>query len=283
MTSYDIFHRIALNWMIPAYFFLGGLSAGLFFVAVIINNWKREYKALALPVAILSPLCLAAGMGLLTLDLGHPLGFWKLLVTFQPSSAASWGVWGLSVFGAVSAAYAFFLFKGKEDISKVLGYIGLPFAIFTATYTGVLLAQMQGMVLWHTALLPWIFLVGAGISGLAFTILIAIATGKTEELGDKFFSLGKTLTLLIIIELGMIFTEVLILFNGGTNAAQSAKVFLMGEYSFLFWGIEIFLGAAIPFLIFFKSKKPSLQSVAATLVLIGVYAMRFIVVMAGQV
>jgi len=285
MTSYDIFHQIALHGMIPAYFFLGGLSAGLFFIAVMFNNWKKDYKVLAKPAAILSPIVLAAGMGLLAFDLGHPFKFWRLMVTFQPTSAASWGTWLLSIFFILNVYHAYLLIKGDDAKAGKIGYLGLPFALCAATYTGVLLAQMQGMALWHTALLPWLFLVGSIISGLALVILAAIAMGKTNELGDKFFALGKTLAWLIVLELGMIFTEVLILLNGGTEAVLSAKVFLTGNYSFLFWVVEIIVGAVIPLLILFnpnKIKKLSLQSIAAVFVLIGICAMRFVVVMAGQ-
>lgn len=286
MSTYDIFHKIAFNWMIPTYFFLGGLSTGLFFIAVAFNYWKKEYKVLAKSAAVLSPLFLACGMGLLILDLGKPFRFWRLMVTFQPSSAASWGTWLLSIFFVLSASYAYLLYKGEDSKAKKVGYIGLPFAFCGATYTGVLLAQMQGSAIWHTALLPWLFLVGAIISGLAVAILAGIATGKTEELADRFFSLGKVLAWLILLELAMVFSEVLILLNGGTEVALSAKVFLVGNYSFMFWVLEVLLGAIVPLLILFNTKKArelSFQSIAAVLVLVGIYVMRYVVVMAGQV
>lgn len=286
MTNYDIFHRIALHGMIPAYFFLGGLSAGLFFIAVIFNNWKKDYKVLAKPAAILSPIVLAAGMGLLGLDLGHPFRFWRLMVTFQPTSAASWGTWLLSIFFIVNVYHAYLLTKGEDAKAMKIGYVGLPFALCAATYTGVLLAQMQGMALWHTALLPWLFLLGSISSGLALVILAGIAMGKTEELGDRFFTLGRTLAWLVLLEMGMVFTEVLILLNGGAEAVLSAKVFLKGDYSFLFWVVEIIIGAVVPLLILFnpnRARKLSFQSIAAIFVLVGIYVMRFVVVMAGQI
>lgn len=285
MTSYDIFHKIALNWMIPTYFFLGGLSCGLFFIAVVFNYRMKEYKPLAKPAAFLSPLFLAAGMGLLILDLGHPFRFWRLMVTFQPSSAASWGTWLLSIFFILNVAYAYLLNKGEDVKAKRVGYLGLPFAFLGATYTGILLAQMQGKAFWHSAILPWLFLIGAIISGLAFTILVGIAMGKTEELGTRFFSLGKILVWLVLLELGMIFTEVLVLLNGGIEAVVGAKTILVGNYSFLFWIVEVLLGAIIPLLILSgpNRKKLSFQSMAAVLILIGIFTMRYVVVMTGQV
>lgn len=286
MTHYDIFHKIALNWMIPTYFFVGGLSCGLFFFAVAFNYWKKEYKTLAKPAAILSPLFLAAGMGLLILDLGHPFRFWRLMITFRPTSAASWGTWLLSVFFLLNFTYAYLVTKEEDKKAKRVGYLGLPFALFGATYTGILLAQMQGRSLWHTALLPWLFLLGAIITGLALVILTGIAIGKTEELGDRFFALGKMLAWLVLLELGMVFTEVLVLLNGGTEAVAGAKTILAGNYSLLFWIVEVLFGAVVPILILFnpnRARQLSFQSMAAVLVLIGIYAMRFVVVMAGQV
>lgn len=286
MTHYDVFHKIALNWMIPTYFFVGGLSCGLFFIAVAFNYWRKEYKTLAKPAAILSPLFLAAGMGLLILDLGHPFRFWRLMVAFQPTSAASWGTWLLSVFFVLNVAHAYLLNKGEDGRAKRVGYLGLPFAFFGATYTGILLAQMQGKSLWHTALLPWLFLMGAMISGLALVILAGIAMGKTEELEDKFFALGRVLGWLVLLELGMVFTEVLILINGGTEAVAGAKTILAGNYSFLFWVVEVLLGAFVPILILFNPNKTRglcWQSIACALVLVGIYVMRYIVVVAGQI
>ncbi|MFH1783409.1 MAG: NrfD/PsrC family molybdoenzyme membrane anchor subunit [bacterium] len=286
MTSYDVFHQVAFNWIIPAYFFLGGLSAGLFLIAVIFRYWRKDYEVLSTPAAVLSPLFLALGMGLLNLDLSQPFRFWRLMVTFQPSSIVSWGVWGLSIFFVLNLFYAYFSVKGEKEKAKKFGYLGIPFAVFAAAYSGLLLAQMQGRALWHTALLPWLFLLGAVISGLALVILVGIGTGKAAELGDKFFSLGKFLAWLVMLELGMIFTEILVLLNGGSDALVSVSALLSGPYSFEFWVLEILLGAIIPLLILFnpnKAKKLSLQSIAAVLVLVGIYTMRFVVVMAGQV
>ena len=286
MTSFDVFHKVVFDWMIPTYFFLGGLSAGLFLLAVAFNYWKKEYKTLVKPAAILSPLILAAGMGLLILDLGHPFRFWRLMITFQPSSAASWGVWLLSGFFALNALYALLVVKGEDAKAKIIGYAGLPLAFFAATYTGMLLAQMQGRALWHTALLPWLFLVGGIISGLALIILAGIFMEKAKELGDSFLYIGKILGGFIILELVMIFTEVITLLNGPTDAVLSANAFLTGNYSFLFFGVEILLGAIVPLFIFFnkeRSRNLSLQSMAAVLVLIGIFVMRYVVVMAGQV
>ncbi|MBU1888233.1 MAG: polysulfide reductase NrfD [Candidatus Omnitrophica bacterium] len=286
MTSYDVFHGIALNWMIPTYFFLGGLSAGLFILSVVFNYWKKEFKVLAKPAAILSPLFLAAGMNLLILDLGKPLRFWKLMVTFQPSSAASWGTWLLSIFFFLNVVHAFFLVTDKDEKAKGFGYAGLLFAFVAATYTGFLLAQMQGKGLWHSPLIPWLFLVGSMISGLALVILAGIVLGKAKELGYGAITLAKTLGWLVVLELALIFTEVLVLLNGSSDAVVGVRAFLTGRYSFLFWAVEIGLGSIIPLTILLSSNraaKLSLQSIAAILVLVGVFAMRYIVVMAGQI
>lgn len=282
MTEYDIFHRFAFNWMIPLYFFLGGISAGAYLISVYAAFWNSNLKSLARPAAIIAPIALALGMGLLVLDLTQPFRFWRLMVTFQPSSAASWGTWILSVFFLISVVYAFLLRKGNEILAKKAGYLGLPFALVAATYTGLLLAQMQGVELWHTALLPWLFLVGALISASALVVLVAVSIGA--ELGP-FGGLRKLVLWLIGLDLLLIISELLVLANGGSQSALALKLFLTGHYSFGFLFVQIFLGALVPLYVLLsetRMRNPRVQAVTATLLLIGVFAMRYILVMAGQ-
>lgn len=282
MTEYDIFHGFAFGWMIPLYFFLGGISAGAYVISVYAAFWNTSLKPLARPASIISPIALAVGLGILVLDLTQPFRFWQLMVTFHPSSMASWGTWILSIFFAISVVYAFLLGKGKEAQAKRTGYLGLPFALVTATYTGLLLAQMQGVELWHTALLPWLFLVGALISGSALVVLVSITMGI--EMGP-FAGLRKLVLWLIGLDILLVISELLILANGGSQSLSALRLLLAGRYAFGFLFIQIFLGALVPIYILLNEarvRNPQVQAVTATLVLIGVFAMRYILVMAGQ-
>src|SRR5258708_5994960 len=101
------------RWYILGYFLLAGLAGGCYTIGTMLRLWGRpsdEQAArlcflLALPLTVLCPV-------LLTIDLGHPLRFWHMLLdtgvagpalNFKSWSPMSLGVWGLLVFGVLAA------------------------------------------------------------------------------------------------------------------------------------------------------------------------------------
>ena len=85
-------------------------------------------------------------------------------------------------------------------------------------------------------------------------------------------------------ELGLIEVELINLYFGGAEAVSMLKHLVKGEYSFLFWIVEIFLGGILPIMILLRKKiTPQLQAIASVLILIGIFTMRYIVVVGGQV
>lgn len=275
--------ELAFNWMTVVYFFLGGLSAGCYFFSVAANYWIKEFKPLARISALVAPISLGIGMLFLLIELGQPLRMWQLYFNFNLQSPVSWGSWFLIIFFALSVVYAWFLIKGKEEQGKKVAYIGLPFALAVGTYTAIILAFAPGKELWRTALLPFLFLNGGLISGIALIMLISI--GKQEK--TLLSKLGKFVAYLVLLELGMIFIEILVLLTGSTDAVTSAKLLLVGDYRILFWAVEIGLGTLIPvfILLFLNTKITTRTYVSGTayvLLLVGIFIMRYILVIGGQ-
>ncbi len=88
---------------------------------------------------------------------------------------------------------------------------------------------------------------------------------------------------LVLLELAILSTDIIVLLNGGTLAVASAKSFLIGEFSFLCWVVEVILGSLVPVAILMRNKVSAKgYAVASTLVLIGIFVMRYIVVIGGQ-
>ncbi len=276
--------ELAFNWMTVVYFFLGGLSAGCYIFSVAANYWIKEFKPLARIGAIAAPISLAIGMLFLLIELGQPFRMWRLYLTFNPQSPVSWGSWFLIIFLALSVVYAWFLIKGEEEKGKRVAYIGLPFALVVGTYTAIILTLAPGKELWHTALLPFLFLNGGLISGISLILLMSIGRQERALLSK----LGKFVAYLVLLELGMIFIEIIVLLAGSTEAVTSAKLLLTGKYWPLFWVVEIFLGALIPvFILLFQNTKITTRAyvngTAYVLLLVGIFIMRYILVMGGQI
>ncbi|MHC4526899.1 MAG: NrfD/PsrC family molybdoenzyme membrane anchor subunit [Planctomycetota bacterium] len=284
MTSYNIFHIDALHWLIALYFFLGGLAAGSFLLSVWAGYLNEKLKPLAKMAAIVAPISLAAGLALLLLDLGQPFKFWRLMVTFEPTAAASWGVWGANVFLVISIVYAWLWYQGKGDAAKKLGYIGVPFALLVGLYTGLLLNQLSGNALWDSALLAWIFLLGGVVSATAGNVLLATIAGV--EPAEAFYGLKRAFCTLVILELLLVVTELLVLFNGNAESVSVANLLVSGDYAFWFIGLQVVVGSLVPLALIASAGKAAskgVQAVASVLLLVGILAVRFIVVMAGQV
>ncbi|MBW8016456.1 MAG: hypothetical protein FVQ82_09730 [Planctomycetes bacterium] len=272
--------HLAYDWMIVTYFFFGGISAGAYMFSVVANYWwKQEFKPLAKTGAVLSLFALGIGMFMLLIHLGNPFRAWRVFTAFNPYSMLSWGVWLLNIFGLLNLIFVVLLYLGKERFAKIVGCVGLFFALFTALYTAVHIARAPDKLLWHSTLLPVLFVNGAVISGIAAVMLFS-AKPKNMPLLSR---LGRLVAWMVIAEIGLVLTEVVMLFNGGTESIAVAKALFSGGIGFLFLGVEIILGGIVPVVILLRPKSSAfLQIIASILVLIGIFTMRYMVVVGGQ-
>ncbi len=278
---YNVFHENPMGWMIAVYFFLSGLACGSFLVSVVSRlRGRGEYVGIQRIGAYLTPPVLAAGFLFLLLDLGKPLRVWHLFAYFNPGSVASWGVWLVNIFLVVSLIYAYLTFKGDEEKAKRFALIGIPFAIAVSGYSGFILVQMKAYALWHSALIPVLFSVSALASGIALVILGAILLQEEER---KIRTVAKALAYLVGLDLILVFVEVLTLLNGHAEAVAAAKLLLVGAYSPVFLGLYVILGLLLPLCILSRRNLTLRQgAIASVLVLIGIMAMRYVIVIGGQ-
>ncbi|MHC4216565.1 MAG: NrfD/PsrC family molybdoenzyme membrane anchor subunit [Planctomycetota bacterium] len=271
--------HVAYDWMIAAYFFLGGVSVGAYTFSVAASYWKQEYKHLAKKSAVLSLIALGIGMFMLLIHLGRPERFWLVFISFNPHSMLSWGARIINIFGLLALIYTILLFMAKEKAAKKFAYIGLPFALLTAIYAAIHIARAPDKLLWHSTLMPVLFANGAIISGIALVILFS-TNSRNRELCSK---LGKLIAWMLIFEICLVLLEVLMLFNGGTESIAVARSLVTGQIGFLFIGVEIVIGAIVPVVILLRAKPSALlQIVASLLILIGIFTMRFVIVVGGQ-
>jgi formate-dependent nitrite reductase membrane component NrfD len=276
---YNVPHHETMGPLIVVYFFLSGLAAGTFLTAGACRLFGGgKYARVEKIGAIASPILLIPGLLCLLLDLGQPWRFLNMLLYFNPSSVASWGVWLMSIFAAVSVLYAFCHVAGMADKAKPLAYVGSVLALGAGLYSGILLYQMRGHALWHSALVPPLFLASAIASGLA-TVLLLSGSAESEETGV----LPKALAVAVGVDLILALTELLTSAWSGGEKAEAAHVILAGSYGFLFIGVYLVLGLVLP-LAALARKRPNrvVQVTAAVLVVAGTLAMRYVVVMGGQ-
>ncbi len=288
---YNIHHEIPLGALIANYFYFTGLSAGSFILSTLAYVFGvNKYKPIAKTSVILATLLLILAPINLLIDLEQPYRFWTLFYYINPTSAISWGSFLLTLYPLNCIIYGYFMFKGNEKMTKLFGILGIPLAISVHGYTGFILALARARDLWHTPLMPVLFLVSAMVSGIALTILVIY-------IKDRFFSplmkaneelivdLGKILAFSIILDLSLVFADIIVMFNSNPEALQIVDRVLFGKFKNLFLGVEIALGSLIPLLILLSPlrKNITLVIISSLLVMIGIFAMRYVVVVGGQI
>ena len=84
----------------------------------------------------------------------------------------------------------------------------------------------------------------------------------------------------------MVGSELVALYMGPAETVEVANLLLTGEFSTWFIGLQITVGSLLPLglLVTIKtSKNTAFHTLVSALLLVGVLAMRYIVVMGGQV
>jgi len=287
---YNIEHEMPLGIPIATYFYLTGLSAGSFIISTMAYGfgWVR-FKPLGKIGVVMATLLLMAAPVILLVDLEQPLRFWHLILYLRITSPITWGTFLLSLYPMNCMVYGYFMFKGDLRRTKFFGLIGIPLALMVHGYTGFILALGKARVLWNTAIMPPIFLVSAMVSGLALMILVVIVKDfilqrKKEPDRPLIYALGKFMVASILLDLILIGIDLSVLLTSTTEAYHAAHMLLNGEFSFLFLGVEIGLGAILPlFLLLFPFTRHWIPAfvLASVLVMVGIFAMRCIMVIGG--
>jgi len=198
------------GWWIILYFYLGGIAAGAYFTAALIellgSAEDRELARIGYWIAF--PLVCLCGL-FLTVDLGRPERFWHMLFKSEvvkaafadgwPLSGAGWGqmshavlfkywspmsvgAWALTLFGLCTfLSFLGSLWPGGRLEQRLRhGWLGRGLQVggalvgfFIASYTGALLTATNQPVWSDSVWVAPLFLTSSASTGIALMILIA--------------------------------------------------------------------------------------------------------------
>lgn len=291
-----------ITWalMIVIYLFTAGLSAG----SMITSNLAflyggKEFERVSRWGAYISPFPISLGLGVLLLDLGSPLNFYRLFLTLEVRSPMSYGSWAILFFTGLSVIYLYLWLpekyqvighlKSSEKWKKWLAKF-MPFlSVGVASYTGLLL-NAAVRPLWNAPLLPVLFLVSALSTGVASVILLSSLTPWQRARHKELHALTKADAALIILECLII---LIMMVMGRLSSMSESYAFgslLFGEFAWIFWFLIVGLGLTIPLLLELmelKDKIPVKWALPVTisssfLVLFGGFFVRYVITYAGQ-
>jgi len=288
---------------VAIYLFLGGLVAGLMVIAglrYLRANTAPPSRAAAL-LPWLAPVLLSVGMLFLWLDLAHKLNAFRFYLAFRVTSPMSWGAWILLAIYPASILLAWamtpvdlrdaVLFRlpaplrgraarlGSWALAHTRGLAALSVGLGAALgiYTGVLLGTMAARPLWNSAILGPLFLTSGLSTGAALMLLFRLS-------GEERAALSRADQGLILAELALIGIWLVGLSAGGGPSRAAAGLLLGGPYTAGFWTLVIAVGLLVPLASeWLEHRHHAVPGrFAAVLVLAGGFALRWIVVYAGQ-
>ncbi|MDZ7262882.1 MAG: polysulfide reductase NrfD, partial [candidate division KSB1 bacterium] len=287
---YNIHNGETFGILIAIYFYLTGLSAGSFILSTLAYGFGIEkYRPLGKIGVVLATLLLVIAPLFLLFHVGQPLRAWHLFFLLRGTSPITWGSFLLTLYPLNCLIYGFFMFRGYARLTRIFGLIGIPLAIAVHGYTGFILSFGKARALWNSSLMPLLFLVSAMVSGIALMILVSAIKdrffSKEKKINrELIFGLAKLLGWVIVLDLFLMFCEITTHFVSHREAYEVNMLLLTGSFAIWFVVVETLIGKLIPLGVFLTPKFRSLSAVlvASVLVMVGIFFMRYNVVLGGE-
>jgi formate-dependent nitrite reductase membrane component NrfD len=185
--------------------------------------------------------CAVLGGGTHLLYLGHPMRFWRMLVS--PGWKKSWisrGLFFVSAFLLLGAIHIGLLFTNTDMMPLMIA--ADVFAFLTIIYGGFAMNYVNGIPLWNTALLPILYVVSGLWGGAEVTLAMSLAIG-TDVVGPAVEVWIRILLMGFI----LILVVYLISVRYASKAGEvSAREIAFGRWAPLFWIVVVALGIAMP-------------------------------------
>ncbi|HQR77466.1 MAG TPA: polysulfide reductase NrfD [Burkholderiaceae bacterium] len=186
-----------------------------------------------------------------------------------------------------------------------LGIVNIAFGIGVGIYTGILLNTMVARPLWNTSVLPLLFLVSGLSAGAAAMHIASVVFPRrpapTSLIGGALAAMAQPLgpqppeknavnalirtdVALLAMELVLIALLLLSLATSTLSHIEAARLLFAGRYALVFWIGVIAVGILVPIVMQALELAHRIPHtvVPAVLVLVGGFALRWVLVNAGQ-
>jgi len=212
-------------------------------------------------------------------------------------------VWSNERKGVMKWVYKI-LTLGVSDISpkavkwdRKLGYIitvvGIPSAFILHGYVGFIFGSIKANPWWSTPLMPIIFLFSAMVSGIALVMMVYMIISYIRKKSidvNVLDSIGKFLFFVLILDFTLEALDQIHRIYVAEESFEIIKLLVSGKLYLTLFVSQGLIGTLIPlitlaFLQFYKHQiklRKSMYFIVSMLVLIGVYSMRWNVVIGGQ-
>jgi Ni/Fe-hydrogenase subunit HybB-like protein len=180
-----------------------------------------------------------------------------------------------------------------DKVSYVVTVIGIPSAFLLHGYVGFIFGSIKANPWWSTPLMPVVFLFSAMVSGIAAVLVLYMVFSKVKKMPINMACLdtiAKYLFYTFVIDFSL---EMLDLLHRTYEADESFRTLDFMVHTRL-WGSQVILqicvGTLLPLALlaanqlwrFSESRRKAMYLAASLLTMMGIFAMRWNVVIGGQ-
>jgi predicted membrane protein len=183
--------------------------------------------------------------------------------------------------------------KWDDKLGYIVTVIGVPSAFLLHGYVGFIFGSIKANPWWSTVLMPVIFLFSAMVSGIALVFLVYMVVSwlRKHPLDmDVLDTIGKYLFFVLILDFTLEALDQIHRIYEAEESFEILSLLVSGKLIITLGVVQALLGTVIPIVTLgvlqvYKPKpkvRKTLYVIISTLVLIGIFFMRWNVVIGGQ-
>ena len=293
LHAYNLTREVPWGILISTYVFFVVSSTGLCLVSSLGHVFGiKQFELIGKRAIILAILTLLTGFGTIAMELNHPF---RMIIWVMLSPNLASPIWWMGtlygIYLVLLCVEFYALMKGSHRMAAVVGLLGFIAAVTAHSNLGAVFGLLEARPFWHGSFLPIYFILSAMVSGGALLAMIVYFNNTFRgqvipEKEHKFMqALGKLQALLLGILIFFVIWKIIPgLYGKPPGKFEATMAVLTGPLALNFWLFEVLIGLAIPFAILLNPKTRTTFGVmmAGLLSTIGIFFMRYDLVIAGQ-
>ncbi len=291
--TYGVSRGVPWGILIAAYVFFVVTSTGLCIVSSVGHVFGFEnFNPIAKRAVFMSICTIVAGFLVIAFEIENS---WRMPVGNVIGANPTSNIWWM---GTLYGAYLFFMMiefvmlqMENHKVATGFGLAGLLTGVVAHSNLGAVFGLLNGREFWHGPYMPIYFITSAAMSGCVAIIFFTYLaykfngwrmSGKMEKSMESVAKMGALMMAIII------FFTCWKMITGVTGHPpgkyEAMQALLTGPYALNFWVGEVALGMIIPFIIILAVKGRNMNAlfIAATAGMIGIFFMRYDLVIVGQ-
>lgn len=280
--------------LIVVYPFFSGIAAGAYIASTLPVLFKHdEFKEISLLSLVVSWATLLVSPVPLVLHLGSPWRAGNIFAFPQASSPMAlfgylWAIFLILTTISIVIYNWFHTAPWFKSLAQILAGIGVIVAVLFSGYIGFIFGSNKAVELWYNPTTPISFILSAIISGVALVAILYITIWRlnAKELNSATLnSMGRILWWILLFDVALLVAELFVKTYLPTAGWQTLHNIFAEQLGFTYFGVQLILGAIIPLIILsFRRATTSagLMSLMSLLILIGIFAYRWNIVIGGQ-